>query len=46
MSLYGDDLLVVGKMIKQLSPYEILIKVIFDKEYNNDIIEKIVVDVN
>jgi len=46
ISLYGDDLLVVGKMIKQLSPYEILIKVIFDKEYNNDIIEKIVVDVN
>ena len=46
ISLYGADLLVVGKMIKQLSPYEILIKVIFDKEYNNDIIEKIVVDVN
>lgn len=46
MSLYGDDLLVVGKMIKQLSPYEILIKVVFDKEYNNDIMEKIVVDVN
>ena len=46
MSLYGDDLLVVGKMIKQLSPYEILIKVVFDREYTNDIIEKIIIDVN
>ena len=40
MSLYGDDLLVVGKLVKQLSPYEILIKVVFDREYTNDIIGK------
>ena len=45
MSLYGDELTVVGQMIKQRSPYEILVRINFDKLYKNDIIEKIVIDI-
>ena len=45
-SLYGDELMVVGQLIKQKSPYEILVRINFDKQYKNDIIEKIVVDIN
>ena len=45
MSLYGDDLMVINQMIKQKSPYEILVRINFDKPYKNDIIEKIVIDI-
>ena len=46
MSLYGDDLVVMGTMVKQLSPYKILVQVHFDKTYKNSIVEKVVVSVD
>ena len=46
MSLYGDDLIVMGTMVKQVEPYEILVQVHFDKTYKNSIIEKVVVSID
>ena len=46
MSLYGDVLVVMGTMVKQLEPYKIMVQVYFDKTYKNDIIEKVVVSLD
>ena len=46
MSLYGDELVVMGTMVKQVEPYKISVQVHFDKTYKNDIIEKVVVSVD
>ena len=46
MGLYGEELLITGKMIKQVLANEILVRITFDKPYKNDIIEKVVVKVH